>query len=47
MFHDIRRNLGFRNRNTCAIQVTHIKEEEKNKSAIENAIENAAAQFQS
>ena len=48
MFHDIRRNLGFKNRNTCAIQVTHIKEEEeKNKSAIENAIENAAAQFQS
>ena len=37
-------NLGFRNRNTCAIQVTHIKEEEKKSKS---AIENATAQFQS
>ena len=29
MFYDIRRNLGFTNRTTCAIQVTHIKEEKK------------------
>ena len=36
MFYNIRRNLGFTNRTTCAIQVTHIKEE-KSKRAIENA----------
>ena len=35
MFHDIRRNLGFKNRNTCAIQVTHIKEEEEEKIKVQ------------
>ena len=28
-------NLGFRNRNTCAIQVTHIKEEEEKKGKVQ------------